>query len=156
MRKELTHASPGKEMPDQPWLDLERVARVELTSEDVAYPIEAASIPGSENGWRAAVPGDQTIRIIFDQPLRLRRVLLRFVERIAERNQEFVLRWSADGGKTFRDVVRQQYTFSPGGATTEVEDLRVELDEVTTMELTISPDRGRGEARASLAQLRLA
>src|SRR5919197_1037563 len=82
MRKELTHASPGKQMPDQPWIDLERVTRVELTSEDAAHPIEAALVPGSETGWRAAVPGDQTIRIIFDQPLRLRRVLLRFVERI--------------------------------------------------------------------------
>jgi hypothetical protein len=156
MRKQLTHASLDEQIPDQPWLDLERVARVELTSEDAAYPIEAALVSGSENGWRAAVPGDQTIRIIFDQPLRLQRIWLRFVERVAERTQEFVLRWSADGGKTFRDVVRQQYTFSPGGATSEVEDLKVELAGVTTMELTIAPDRGRGVARASLAQLRLA
>jgi len=157
MRKQLIHAMAPERMPQEGWLDLEQVgARVELTSEDAAHPIEAALAPGSETGWRAAEPGEQTIRIIFDQPLRLRRVWLEFVDRIADRTQEFVLRWSADSGKTYREVVRQQYTFSPGGATREVEDLKVDLAGVTTMELTIAPDRGRGETRASLAQLRLA
>ncbi len=156
MRKQLIHAAPPEGMPQESWLDLEQVARVELTSEDAAHPFEAALVTGSETGWCAADPGEQTIRIIFDQPLRLRRIWLQFVERVAERTQEFVLRWSADSGKSYRDIVRQQYTFSPGGATSEVEDLRVDLAGVTTVELTIAPDRGRGEAWASLAQLRLA
>ena len=74
----------------------------------------------------------------------------------AERTQEFVLRWSADGGATYRDVVRQQYTFSPPGTAAEVEEYRVELDGVTAVELRIVPDVRGGEARASLAELRLA
>jgi hypothetical protein len=56
----------------------------------------------------------------------------------------------------FRDVVRQQYTFSPAGATSEVEDLAVELAPVSALELTIVPDQGRGRAYASLAEWRVA
>ncbi|PYS76638.1 MAG: carbohydrate-binding protein, partial [Acidobacteria bacterium] len=53
-------------------------------------------------------------------------------------------------------VVRQQWNFSPHGSTREAEDYRVELNGVTQLELKIVPDRSGGDARASLAQLRLA
>jgi hypothetical protein len=66
------------------------------------------------------------------------------------------LRWSPDGGRSFRDLIRQQYSFSPAGSTSEVEDLNVDLASVTALELTIIPDQGRGQARASLAEWRLA
>ena len=52
--------------------------------------------------------------------------------------------------------MRQQYTFSPRGATSEVEEFRVNLTGVTAMELAIEPDQGRGEALATLAEWRLA
>ena len=65
------------------------------------------------------------------------------------------MRWSSDGGRTFREVVRQQYTFSPAGATSEVEDLNVDLAAVTALELTIMPDQS-GQAHASLAEWRMA
>ena len=84
-----------------------------------------------------------------------RRVRLLFVEDERERSQEFVLRWSPDGGRTFRDIVRQQWNFSPHGSTRESEDYRAELDGVTHLELNITPDRSGGDARAALAQLRL-
>ena len=64
--------------------------------------------------------------------------------------------WSPDGGRSSRDIVRQQYTFSPEGSTTEVEDLNVDLATVTALELTIIPDQGRGQAHASLSEWRLA
>jgi hypothetical protein len=63
------------------WLDLERLAQVEITSEDAAHPIEAALGPGFGPGWRAAQPGEQAIRILFDEPQRLRRIRLVFDER---------------------------------------------------------------------------
>jgi hypothetical protein len=139
---------------DGPWLDLERLVDVELTSEDAAHPVEAALRTSGGSGWRAAEPGEQTIRLLFHEPQRLRRIRLRFVEAGAERTQEFVLRWSPDG-RSFRDVVRQQYTFSPAGATSELEDLAVELAPVTALELTIIPDQGRDRACASLAEWRI-
>ena len=62
------------------WLDLERLAQVEITSESAEHPIESALIPDRGPGWRAAQPGKQTIRLIFDQPLELGHILLRFDE----------------------------------------------------------------------------
>jgi hypothetical protein len=142
--------------PDEEWLDLEPLAQVEITSEDAAHPIESALLPGRGSGWRAAGPGEQTVRLLFTHPQRLRRIWLQFVEPATERTQEFVLRWSPDGGQSFREIVRQQWNFSPQGATCETEDHRVDLSGVTVLELSIIPDISRGDARASLAQLRLA
>ena len=143
--------------PGEDWLDLERLAQVEITSEDTAHPIESALMPGrGGSGWRAAGPGEQTIRLLFAHPQRLRRIWLHFVEPVTERTQELVLRWSADGGQSFREIVRQQWNFSPQGATSETEDQCVDLSEVTVLELSIIPDTSRGHARASLQQLRVA
>ena len=142
--------------PGENWLDLERVAQVEITSEDPAHPIESALVPGQISGWRAAGPGEQTIRLLFAHQQRLRRIWLQFVEPVTERTQEFVLRWSPDGGQSFREIVRQQWNFSPQGATSETEDYRFDLSGVTVLELSITPDISRGNARASLAQLHLA
>lgn len=142
--------------PDQVWLNVEALAEVEITSEDAAHPIESALIPGRTSGWCAAGPGKQTIRLLFAQPQRLRRIWLNFVEPSTERMQEYVLRWSPDGGQSFREIVRQQWNFSPQGATSETEDHHVELPAVTVLELSIVPDTSGGAARASLDQLRLA
>ena len=157
MRKRIIGHGPREVSAAEPgWLDLERLAQVEITSEDVDYPIESALIPGTGSGWRAAQPGEQTIRLLFDEPLRLRRIHLVFHEGERERTQEFVLRWSPDGGQSYREIVRQQYNFSPPDAAREVEDYDVDLDGVTALELRIVPDISGGSARASLAQLRLA
>ena len=79
-----------------------------------------------------------------------------FQEDEQERTQEFVLQWSPDGGQSYREIVRQQYNFSPPEAAREIEDYNVDLDAVTALELRIVPDISGGSARASLAQLRVA
>ncbi len=142
--------------PVQDWLNVEGLAEVELTSEEATHPIEAALLPGRPSGWRAAGPGRQTIRLLFTPPLRLRRIWLHFVEPRTVRTQEYVLRWSPDGGQTFREIVRQQWNFSAPGVTWETEDHHVDLPAVTVLELSIIPDISGGTAVASLAQLRLA
>ena len=106
-------------------------------------------------GWRAANPGTQTIRLLFDQPQRLSRISLVFEETETARTQEFVLRWSPDGGRSFREIVRQQWNFSPPNTTREIEEYHVQLSDVTVLELVIVPDISRGSARASLKSLRL-
>jgi hypothetical protein len=121
------------------WLNIEGLADVELTSEDAAHPIESALLPGL-SGWRAAGPGKQTIRLNFDCPQRIQRIRIIFAEASTERTQEYVLRWSPDGGHTYREIVRQQWNFSPRGATSETEDVHVELPAVTELELSIIPD----------------
>ena len=156
MRKRIiTPVQTETASPEEDWLNVEGLAEVEVTSEDTAHPIESALLPGSTSGWRAAGPGKQTIRLLFAAPQRLRRIWLKFVETGAERTQEYVLRWSADGGKSYRDIVRQQWNFNPQGATSETEDHHVELAAVTALELNIVPDTSGGSAVASLAQLRL-
>ena len=107
MRKRVISPAP-KEVasPDPKWLDVEQLARVEVTSEDAAHPIESALVPEEEAGWQAAQPGEQTIRLIFDRPQRLSRMWLLFIEADTTRTQEFVLRWSPDGGRTFREIGR--------------------------------------------------
>jgi hypothetical protein len=70
--------------------------------------------------------------------------------------QEFVLRWSPDGGRSYRDIVRQQFTFSPPGTTSETERYTVNLTGVTAIELTIVPDVSHRPVHASMRRLRMA
>jgi hypothetical protein len=149
-------ADRQQQTPDPIWSDLGQLARVELTSEDAGYPVESALFGSGETGWRASEPGEQSIRLVFSRPLDLQRIRLQFIERQLERTQEFALRWAGGSTGAFEELVRQQYTFSPDGATSEVEDYRVDLSGVTALELTIIPDQGRDEACASLAEWRLA
>jgi hypothetical protein len=156
MRKRIIHPAPEQvQAAENGGLDLERLAQVEVTSENPDYPIEAALIPHRGPGWRAANPGEQTIRLIFDHPLGLSHVLLKFTEEEQVRTQEFVLGWRPEGEKTFREIVRQQYTFSPAGTNQEIEDYRVDLNAVTALELRINPNISGGDAYASLAEMSL-
>src|SRR5215469_8536867 len=131
MRKRLI--TPTAERPGtlgQGWLDLEHAAVVEFTSEDEDFPVESAFGSGDGRGWRAAAPGQQTIRLVFDHPQQLKCVSLVFEEDGIGRTQEFVLRWCSHGGATFEEIVRQQWNFSPPGSIREVEQYQVVLHNV--------------------------
>lgn len=157
MRKsQITLIPQNAPLHDQGWIDLDRVASVEVSSEDSDYPIEPALSPEGKNGWRAAYPGTQKIRLIFDEPRKLKRILLTFEDSENTRTQEFVLRWSPDIDSYFREIVRQQWNFSQPDSVRETEDYRVELSAVKVLELEIVPDKNGGEVRASLLSLRLA
>ena len=145
---------PDSELSLWNWLDLEQLAEVEISSEDPAYPIEAALLPGMNQGWRANKPGTQTIRLLFKQPQQVQRIQLSFIESVSSRAQEYVLRLSQDNGKSFREIVRQQWNFSPEGATTELEEHVVGLP-VTMLELIITPDISGQPAIASLDKWRV-
>ena len=156
MRKRLiASVSQGSEVAaeNQSWLDLASMAVVEITSEDQAHPIEAALLPGAGSGWRAAQPGRQTLRILFNEPQDLRQIHLVFTEEHRARTQEFVLRWSLGDHQPLEQIVRQQYNFTPSSR--EVEDYNVELNGVKRLELEINPSIGHGDLHASLTELRL-
>ncbi len=158
MRKKILPQSPDDTTAPagSGWLDLETAAQVEVSSEDSAHPIEAALLPDNPGGWRAARAGEQTIRLLFDEPRSLRCIRLLFEERDRSRTQEFALKWSQKPDGTMQEIVRQQYNFSPPGTIRELEEINVELPGVVVLELTITPDTSGGDARASLAELRLA
>ena len=130
----------GSRGSDQPgpadeWMDLGRVARVEVSSEEPEHPVEAALIPGRGTGWRASRPGPQTVRLVFAGPRHVCRIRLRFAPDAVARTQEFVLRW-VDASSEPREVVRQQWNFAAGGSAEEVEDYRVDLPGVIDFALS--------------------
>jgi hypothetical protein len=154
MRKRLiTPAPPDTRFESDHRLDVSTAALVEVTSEEKDHPIEGALIPGESTGWRASQPGMQTIRLIFDRPQKLKRISLVFEEKETSRTQEFVLRWSPNLEGALREIVRQQWNFSPPHTTTEIEEYRVELPDVSVLELIITPDIAGGTNRASLKSL---
>jgi hypothetical protein len=143
-------------IPEHNWIHVEDLAEVEMTSEDAMHPIESAFLDDGNPGWRAGVAGSQTIRLRFENPQRIRLIHLRFIESAVERTQEYVLRWSSDKGRSFREIVRQQWNFTPSGTTEETEDHQVDLSNVTVLELIINPDIGNQNAIASIAKWRIA
>jgi hypothetical protein len=152
MRKRIigTHAAKAHSLSNAQWLDLAQIATVEVTSEDPGFPIESV-FTGNGPGWRASTSGEQQIRLIFDEPISVRRIQLRFEEPGATRTQEFVLRWSGADGGPGAEIVRQQWNFSPDGSITEVEDYTVDLRNLSELELVIRPDISRHREVASLA-----
>ncbi len=160
MRKSILTPAATAAMPSGDlWRELERIARVEMTSEDEAFPIEHALGKKVTTGWRAASTGPQVIRLHFDEPLAIRRVQLHFVDRAAERSQEFAVFVNGDDG-ALKEVVRQQWNCSPQDVTEEIEDYAVALSGITLMELRIDPDRSQYQAQshsyASLVSLKIA
>lgn len=137
------------------WLDLDQIATVEVSSEDPSFPVESVFDSKDGAGWRASQPGEQRIRIIFDQPVALRRIQLRFHESECERTQEFSLRWCSASAEPWNEIVRQQWNFSLAGSTRELEDYSVDLETVSVLELVINPDVSRRGAIATLASWRL-
>jgi hypothetical protein len=159
MRKRIIgQAEKGQEpRAEASWLNLEGMAEVEVTSENPDFPVESAFTLKSESqGWRAGEPGEQLIRIIFAAPITVHRIRLQFVELQTPRTQEFVLRWAAKRNEPFREIVRQQWTFSPNGSTSEIEDYQVNLADLGVLELAIKPEISGGNALASLAAWRVA
>jgi len=127
-------------------MDVDRIASVEVSSEDIDYPIESALLLEGKGGWRAANSGTQTVRLLFDEPQKVRRILLVFEDTENSRTQEFVLRWSHDIQYSSREIVRQQWNFSPPDSVRETEDYAVELSEVKVLELMIIPDKSGGDS----------
>jgi hypothetical protein len=140
--------------PAGSWLALEKVATVELSSEDPEHPFEHALRPNIDESWRAASPGPQVIRIHFDVPSPIRRVHLVFLEEIKERAQEIAL-FATQKAAPRRELLRQQWVFSPNGSRIEVEDFYFDLKDVATLELQIDPGRHDREVFATLQTIQI-
>lgn len=137
------------------WLDVQHQAQVEVTSEADGYPVEGALLPDQGRGWRAGTAGTQIIRLLFDQPKRINTIRLFFKENQAARTQEFLLRWLPHGSALWKDIVRQQWNFSPPHTVEEREEYKVDLTSVAALELSVNPDISQQGLRASLEELRL-
>ena len=156
MRKKLVSAIRNTDAASRhDWLELERVARVEVTSEAEGYPVEGALLDVGQRGWRANEPGIQTVRLLFDHSQTIRLIRVVFKEEKSARTQEFMLRWLAEGTDAWKDIVRQQWNFSPPQTAVECEEYKVDLPWAGGFEITICPDISGGDTRASLESLQL-
>ena len=145
----------GVSITDRDWLPLPRLARISATSEDADHPVLAAFGASNERGWKADGVGPQVIRIRFREPLPVARIRLVFDEDQAERTQEFTLSCVFPQGRE-REIVRQQFTFSPAGARRQVEEFVVDGDAVTEVILRIVPDISERRVFATLRECRIA
>ena len=118
---------------------------MELTSEDPDRPIERALVDQGTSGWRADAPGPQTICLAWPAPISLGRSRLVFEEHSHARTQEFVIRAATSEG--VREIVRQQFTFSPPGTTVQREEYATSLEGVLRVELAIIPATDGGSSR---------
>jgi hypothetical protein len=139
-------------------INLARDAVVAYTSDDPDHPIENLIDGNYGRGstfWAAAKP-DTTERIVveFDHPQSVSRMIYEVEECSRERTQEVRVEVSSDGARTYRQVLVQEYTFSPAGATFQREEQRLNLPPITHLRLTIVPDK-HGSGAAKLNSLRL-
>ncbi len=139
-------------------LNLASVATIDYSSEDPAHPVEhlVDEHTGPGGSYWAAAQADTTEQLVleFDRPQSIGRLVYEVQEMERERRQEVHVEASTDAGRSYQRVVVQEYTFSPGGATFEHEDLRLELHDLTHLRLTIVPNK-RGSGVASLTSLRV-
>jgi hypothetical protein len=139
-------------------IDLAAGATLAYSSADPAHPVEnlvdGRDGPGGSR-WIAANPDTaEQVVVEFDRPQSVARLVYEVEETERERTQEVHVEVSSDGGRTFRRVLVQEYTFSPRGATYQREDLALALRDVTHLRLTVVPNKG-GSGPATLTSLRL-
>jgi hypothetical protein len=156
LRKQIIRAPALTAVPTPDEIDIAAVATVLVTSETATHPVEHAFDshrgPGGSR-WVAGEPGEQTLILAFDAPQAIRRVILEVEEPEVARTQELQLALSTDGGRAYREVLRQEYNFSPPGTTFEREDWAVTAEGVTHLRLVIRPDKGGRPCRATVTSL---
>jgi F5/8 type C domain len=138
--------------------DIAAVATVLVSSEDPRHPIDYAFDgqrgPGASR-WIAAQSGEQALILAFDTPQTIRKILVEVEEPEISRTQEMAVSISQDGGQTYRELMRQEYNFSPPGTTLEHEEWSIKADAISHLQLRIKPDKGGKAGRATLTTLAL-
>ena len=158
LRKRLLEAEPTTSAGTDNEIDIVGCATIAYSSEDPAHPIEHAfdgrDGPGVTR-WTSARP-DTVERIIveFDEPQPISRLVYEVEEAVRERTQEVSVEVSENGGRTYRQILIQEYNFSPRGATYQREELRFNLLQARRLRLTIVPNKN-GSGTATLTTLRL-
>ena len=158
LRKHIIKGPPASPVTVAGQIDIAAVATVLVTSEDPGHPVDYAFDdqrgPGGSR-WQAGEPGEQTVILAFDTPQTIRRVVLEVEEPEVVRTQELQLTVSCDGGQTYRELVRQEYNFTPPGTTFEREDWTVMAEGVTHLRFWVKPDKGDKSCRATITSLAL-
>ena len=135
-------------------IDIVGGATIAYSSEDPAHPIEHAldgcSGPGATR-WISARPDTVERAVVeFDRP----QAISRLAYEVSERTQQVTADVSEDGGRTYRQIFVQEYTFSPRGATYQREERGFNRVRASHLRLTIVPNKN-GSGSATLTALRV-
>ncbi len=156
IRKQIIKPEPATPEATTGEINIAAVATVLVTSEAPDHPIDLAFDlhrgPGGTR-WIAGEPGEQTVILAFDAPQTINQILLEVEELEVARTQELHLSLSCDEGSTYRELLRQDFNFSPTGTTFEREKWTVSAEAVTHLRLVIKPDKGGKPCRATLTSL---
>ena len=90
----------------------------------------------------------------FDEPQPISRLVYEVEEVVRERTQEVRVEVCENGRRTYRQILVQEYNFSPGGGTYQREELRFSRLQASCLRLTIVPNKN-GSGTATLTTLRL-
>jgi hypothetical protein len=144
LRKQIIKPQPVTPDANTGEIDIATVATVLVTSEAPDDPIDHVFDdhrgPGGTR-WVAGKLGEQIVTLDFDTPQEINQILLEVEELTVPRTQELQLSLSCDGGQTYRELLRQEFNFSPDGTTFEREKWTVSAQEVTHLRLVIKPDK---------------
>jgi hypothetical protein len=159
LRKQVIPKRPVESASFEGEIPVAEVATVQVSSEQSDHPIEnvfdSSRGPGGSR-WIADGPGKQTLILVFDSPQTIRKVGLEVEELLVSRTQELSASVSSDGGQTYRELVRQEFTLSPPSTSFEREVWSVAAEGVTHLRLDIKPDKGGRVGQATLTSLSLA
>lgn len=157
LRKRIVNTVPTAQHNNAA-LDIAAVATVIVTSEDPAHPIDNVFDNHDEPGahrWVAADTGEQYLILDFDKRQTIRQITLVIDETAVQRSQELTISISSDGGRTYQELIRQEYNFSPPGTTRERETWSVSAESISHLCLQIKPDKGGKPSHATLTSLTL-
>ena len=96
----------------------------------------------------------EQIVVEFDKPQSISRLVYEVEETMRERTQEVRIEVSQDEGRTYRQILIQQFNFSPSGSTYQHEEQQLNLQQISHLRLTIVPNKS-GSGMATLTSLRL-
>jgi hypothetical protein len=101
-------------------IDIVSCATIAYSSEHPAHPAEhmldGRSGPGATRWISARPDAVEHIVVEFDRPQPISRLVYEVEEAMRERTQEVRVEVSEDGGGVYRQILVQEYTFSPRGS----------------------------------------
>ena len=159
LRKQVIPKPSQGPIPLEGEISIANVATVQVTSEETDHPIDNAFDPSRGPGgsrWIAGALGEQSVTLVFDSPQTIRQIGIEVEELAVSRTQELSLSTSSDGGRTYRELIRQEFNFSPPATSFERELWSVSAGVVTHLRLEIKPDKGGRIGRATLTSLTVA
>ena len=159
LRKQVISKPSQGPFPLEGEISIAEVATVQVTSEQTDHPIDNAFDsnrgPGGSR-WIAGAPGEQSVTVVFDSPQTVRWIGIEVEELAVSRTQELSVWVSLDGGRTYQELIRQEFNFSPPGTSFERELWSVSAGAVTHLRLEIKPDKGGHVGHATLTSLTVA